>query len=345
MTKALSTFPGASYPLPANPTSANDTEWLAKYIDAAPPISLSSGTVVPLPLLFWEARALVLHGVADAEAVDGLVLADRGLRALHVTPGKAWIDIWVPDYGGVGVGPIKSVFAAIVVRPRPTCPASHAALPHTCWWWYYGNSVVNQEFKRETWGVENQLAVVETAYRGDTKSVRLLENGRMALRLKLGARDHWKWMIMKKDPEDVAYDAIDKRLAEISRAITKGTKRAAGAPEAPFTFVSVANRKTDDGENEVELIGAKILGSRSDTAIPYDEDRDEFSCGVGTTVEKSLKDIGFKPIAWDFYTTYNGVVKIYDGKGRATPPERREADPAQAFLKAISAALKSADQK
>jgi hypothetical protein len=162
MTKALSTYPGFSYPLPANPTSANDTEWLGKYVDAARSVSLPSGTAVSLPLLFWEARALVLHGTADAEAVDGLVLADRELRAFRVAPGKAGIYIWAPDYGGVSVGPIKSVFAALAVRSRPACPAGHEALPHMCWWWYYGNSVVNQEFKREAWGVENQLAVVET---------------------------------------------------------------------------------------------------------------------------------------------------------------------------------------
>src|SRR5262249_29513891 len=160
----------------------------------------------------------------------------------------------------------------------------------------------------------------------------LLENGRVALRLKLGA-DKWNWMIMKKDPErDVAYNTIDERLSQISHAIAnpdaepkprgrRGAKAAAGALEAPFTFISVANRKTEDGENEVELLGAKIQGTGALYTIPYDEHRDEFSCGVGTTVEKSLKDIGFKPIAWDFYTIYNGVVKIYDGKGGATPPE------------------------
>jgi hypothetical protein len=165
----------------------------------------------------------------------------------------------------------------------------------------------------------------------------------VALRLKLGARaDRWNWTIVKKDPEDVPYDAIDRRLSQISHTMANPD---ADPKLAPFTFVSVANRKTDDGENEVELLGTKIKGPGDNSTIPFDEGRDEFFCGAGTTVEKSLKDIGFKPTAWDFYVTYNGVVKIYDGKGRATPPEQREADPAQALLKAINAAIKPADKK
>ena len=56
------------------------------------------------------------------------------------------------------VGPIKAVFASILVEPRATCPTRHRdpKLPHFWWWWYYGNSVVNSEFKRDVWGSPEQ---------------------------------------------------------------------------------------------------------------------------------------------------------------------------------------------
>ena len=348
MSKALSTFPGFSYPASSNP-SANDTTWLGKYVEATAAVSLPSGAVIPLPLLFWETRALVLHGIADAEAVDALVLGERGLRARHVDSenlyapavgtGKASVDIWAPDYAGFCLGALKSVFATIAVQPRPTCPEGHAAVPHVCWWWYYGNSVVNHEFKRDVWGVPNQLGSLEMLYRGNTKSVRLLENGRVALRLKLGPRPHAHWTTVAKDSDSVAEDRIDERLHEISEQIGKPGHTYGHDAQAPFTFVAVANRKTDDGENEVQILGARMTerGSRDDGLVPYDASKhDEFFCGTGTAVDKHLKDIGFTPVAWDFYTTYNGVVKIYDAKGRATPPERPAEEPLKTIAKSLA---------
>ena len=86
------------------------------------------------------------------------------------------------------------------------------------WWWYYGSSVINQEFKQDVWGIPNELASVETLYDGPVKQVRLLENGRQAVRMQLDT------------------------------AAVEPTAR-----DATLLFRTVARRTTDDGENAIEI--------------------------------------------------------------------------------------------
>lgn len=340
MNPSLSTFPGFEFPSAAN-HSSDDTTWLGKHVGAAASVTLNSGAAIPLPLLFWEARALVLWGSADADAVDTRVLQAYGLRAERfddsLTPSssgrRALVQIWAPDYGGVAVGPIKATFGSILVRPRQSCPQEHrdANMAHIWWWWYYGNSVLNQEFKAQTWGVPNHLGMVETTYRGDTKKVRLLENGRVALALTLGSRNVLGWSLVGGDGGRVPTERDrDQALATQSQAIARGSS-------APFRFITVARRRSDDGENEVELLGARMVVEKRNAGggrgsyeplrdglefIPFDRSLgDDLYCGAGTAVEKQLEMVHFKPVQWEFLGTYNGVVKIYDRHGAATLPE------------------------
>jgi hypothetical protein len=224
MSDAVNTAPGF-----ARPFRSEHNVWLDQYQDAMTPIVLpASGVTISVPLLFWEVQALCLDGTADAGAVD-VVLQKHGLQALEVNPanpdepqpqsGRAHVQIWAPDYGGTTVGPIKALYGAIYVAPRRHCRHEHPdAASHLFWWWYYSNSSTNHEFKRDVWGIPNQLAAIETAYLTHTKEVRLLEDGRPALRLRL---------------DTAAAQRID------------GVETLA--------FQTVAQRAHDDGENPVEL--------------------------------------------------------------------------------------------
>ena len=88
---------------------------------------------------------------------------------------------------------------------------------HWAFWWYYGTSPVNQEFVRDVWGIPNELATIETSYLSDTRGLRLLEDGGVALRLKIAPQ---------RTPER--------------------------AP-VPSLFRTVARRAHDKGENWVEV--------------------------------------------------------------------------------------------
>jgi hypothetical protein len=321
MSEALSTYPGFARSVPS-PTSA----WLdPRYGSSVVPIKLGSGAVVPVPMLFWNACALVLHGVADPDAVDGLLLGRYGLRARLVNPdnllepksagGKAWVQIWGPDYQGTTMGPIKAVFASVAVEPRRRCPVEHQGLIHSWWWWYYGNSVVNHEFKRDVWGVPSQLGVLETAYHTDAKGVRLLEDGQVALRLGCDLAGLRRWLIVNGEGAETPGTGE----AGHEQRLRRYCEKLAGSRGKPASFVTVARRCHDDGENEVDLVGAKLIGDRPDGTIPFRGKGNDFYAARDTTVRYKLEAVGFEPVAWDFYTDYSGVVKIYDERGRATP--------------------------
>jgi hypothetical protein len=364
MSEALSTSPGFAEPMPAE-----QSNWLARHRDTASVIKLRSGASVAVPMFYWEARALVLNGVADADAVGGLPsFRDRGLRVAHVDPetlnpspgsGRAVVAIWAPDYGGTTVGPIKAVFASVAVEKRATCPESHQGLGHVWWWWYYGNSPVNQEFKRDVWGIiPNELAQIETTYDRALKGVRLLEHGRVALRLRLDTGDAQRvgsWHVLKIDPPGRAAGgprAEARTEADVlARLAAQGGQpgRAPGGPRAgaapvpasePLSFVTVAHRGGDDGENEVELFGGKTWGVKADMEggkVPYDAARDVFYLGADTALKKRLEAVDFQPVAWDYFTGYNGVVKIYDDKGRAQPKVIPDERTVEAIVRGLSA--------
>jgi hypothetical protein len=367
MSEALSTFPGLASPIPTDAT-----RWLTyKYRDARGRAPLTSRAVVPIPMFFWDARALVLHGTADADSVDGLLPA--GLSAQRNPKGRVAIDIWAPDYGGTTVGPIKAVFASIAVEPRRSCSRRHRALGHAWWWWYYGNSVVNHAFKREVWGVPNvELGVIETSYEGAVKTVRLLENGHVALRLKLAPRDHLAWHIVQADadpsrPDWVASESgVVAKLTELSNMFVTleqrkdAERQSAGSepprfPEhsadegpGPFRFVTVARRAQDDGENDVEMLGAKMkgeqepfwtMGFKRDIKGGQAEGADEFYLREGSTVQKLLTSVGFAEDSWDFYTSYNGVVAMYDEKGSGVRPKTSDEERAETIADRLAQSI------
>lgn len=321
MGEALSTYPGFAGPIPTDSSAWVD----ARHRSSVQAVTLRSGAVVPVPMLFWEAQALVLHGVADAGAVDW-ILRDYRLRSQQVNPanlfepksgsGKTWVQVWAPHYEGTTVGPIKAVLAWVAVEPPRGSDPDRAQLPHVWWWWYYGDSVINDEFKRDVWGVPAQLAVIETAYLSETKTVRLVENGRIALRLRcrLTGRGR-RWAIVNgeaADSEGFAESGFEARLRKYSEKLSRGEGK-------PARSVSVAHRTHDDGTNEVELVGARLLGSRADGMIPFSADTDECYLGRDTAVRAHLEEVGFEKLAWDFYSHYSGVVKIYDAWGSGRP--------------------------
>ena len=357
MSKALSTFPGFS-----SPTSPEQTGWLnAKYRDHLRQVTLKSGASAGVPLLFWESRALKLLGTGDGDAIDS-ILAAQSLRSVRVdasgaveTPGGSYaqVNIWAPDYAGTTVGPIKAVFASIWVEPRATCPTRHRdpKLPHFWWWWYYGNSVVNSEFKRDVWGIPNELGMLEMTYQTPMKAVRLLHEGRMALRLRADlSKTPDEWIMLSEEELDklVKGNPDKKKESEIPGTLNKLSEGATGHEQklgrwrvadrdarhkmgarpretpgtTPFRFVAVSRRSTDEGENDVEMFGAVKF-------LKYDEARDEYHVGKDTAVGKQLESVDFKPQGWEFYPSYNGVVEIFDEKGGSERPKHKDEERAQ----------------
>jgi len=293
--------------------------FVQKYQEYRDRVTLKSGAVVPIPMFYWAAQALVLNGSADADGVDGQLLPSGVHAVRRPDDGRALVTIWAPDYGGTTVGPIKVVFGSIQVAARRTCPPNHQALPHFWWWWYYGNSIVNQQFKREVWGIlNNDLSIVETLYQGETKTARVLEKGQVAIRLKLAPREAVRWQIVSSEMKNEFYDdesEVDAELVRLSEALVRDPRHGA----APFSFVTVSGRTNDDGENEVELLGAKFENYR------FEEGQDECFLRDGTAVQKLLSSVNFTPESWDFYSSYNGVVGLYDQKGGAKPKGPRES--------------------
>jgi len=336
MSDALSTFPGYGSPIPGKNEkgeSEDKYKWfLEMYRDYRGRATLKSGAVVPIPMFFWDARGLLLHGTADADVVDGQLLPS-GLRAQRSTEDKAQVQIWAPDYGSTTVGPIKAVFTSIRVSARRTCPPSHKDLEHWWFWWYYGNSVVNQQFKREVWGIlNNELGVIEHLFDAPTKTVRLLEKGQVALRLKFGRREGQRWQtVSSQAPTPVAdHTQLDKALIALSDTIAQG-KTAPAKPSAspaapvpgPAAFVTVSNRTNDDAENIVTLLGSRLYSTPD--SIPFDKAHDEFYRNTATAPGRQLDMIGFEPKSWDFYSSYNGCVELYDAKGSGVKPAAPES--------------------
>jgi hypothetical protein len=345
MSQALGTYPGFS-----TPPSPDLTGWLtARHGDRMRRITLKSGASVPVPLLFWEARALTLSGSGDPDAADA-ILTGQGLRAARDTDGTAQVTIWAPDYAGTAVGPIRAVFATIQVEPRGDCPRRHRGLAHYWWWWYYGNTPVNHEFKRDVWGIPNELGAIEQTYESDLKGVRLLHEGRVALRLELSLTraGRPRWFVGGAKFDDL--DDLDRAPSRL-KALSDGAKeywaklddwRQAGRkagdrpredPDtAPYRFVSVARRSGDNGENGVELFS--VL-----TQIDHDRRTHVYRPGKETPVGKALELIGFEPRTWRYYASYNGVVEIYDDKGSGEPPKPPDDERAQRLGERVMKAL------
>src|SRR4029077_12671960 len=108
-------------------------------------------------------------------------------------------------------------------------------LPHFWWWWYYGNSVVNSEFKRDVWGIPNELGMLEMTYETPVKAVRLLHEGRMALRLRADlSKEPDEWIMLSEEELDklVTTGKPDKKKeSQIPGTLEKLSKGATGHEE------------------------------------------------------------------------------------------------------------------
>jgi hypothetical protein len=295
----IMTPPPSTYPTFANaPDTARDWSWLTERQRVRKPVTLKSGAVVSVPVLFWETQAVCVHGLADTESVD-LLLRDRGLHARHVDPddptheksgsGVARVRIWAPNYGGTTVGPIRTTYALIQVQPRPECRRHEKGpLPdHWAWWWYYGDSVVNAEFKSDVWGVPNELAAIDLSYLSPTKIVRVLENGATALRIRC--------------------------------AVTSATTPGQPAPgRADSEFKLIAQRPHDDGENWARV----RLGGNVATGDIGAGDETTFYVRRDSTIDRHLRGVGFRAKKWTFFEEYHGIIELWDEKGRGIDEAR-----------------------
>src|SRR5262249_25502395 len=133
----------------------------------------------------------------------------------------------------------------------------------------------------------NHLAVIETAYLGKQKAVRLIEAGRAALTMVWNAG---RFSNLIEAPQDLS-------------------------------FRTVAPARTDDGENDVELgtIALKLKDSEGFN-VPCDAKEDQFTLEPTSGLGRDLSRIKFTPLSWQCLLNYGGVVKIYDQHGRANPP-------------------------
>ena len=290
----LSTYPGFNDPIVpiesgAEVLAGNQAKWnITLKPDWHP-----AGITVPLPLRLWNSRCLTLNGFANAEVLDAELKHRKVQRVDHngkpdPNSSQALVQLYGSDYIGTTLGPFKAVFTLIWVQ---ALKGKSPDVPCFMWWRYYGNSLVNKEFKEKVWGVvPNRLAVVETAYAGQRKAVRLLEDGRTALRM--------VW----------------------------NSARVPDLVEAPqhLVFKTVAPGRSDNddaGENDVEL-GAVFLkrASADDVVCPFDSRDDDFYCDPMSQLYRDLRRIEFTPATWQCMLNYGGVVKIYDEHGRGTPP-------------------------
>ena len=245
----------------------------------------ATGVRVSLPLRVWNARNVMLSGLADARAVD----AALGRRALRVNDNllpdargtRALVQIYGVDYGGTSLGPLKAVFTMVLVEGKLKFPVLYYR-----WWRYFGNSILNKEFKETVWGVRpNHLAGIETDFTGKRQAVTLVENGRTALR-----------MIFN--------------LARFPDVETSGHY---------LPFKSVAGARSDGGENDVELGALALKRGDVDTLdFPFDGREDEFFLDPASTLAKDLNGVDFVAKSWGCLLNYGGVVKIYDAYGGGT---------------------------
>lgn len=242
---------------------------------------------VPLPLRLWNSRCLILNGFADVAALNA-ELVRRKAQPVNdkffpdALSSRGLVQLYGSDYIGTTLGPFKSVFTLTWVKSL-----TGASGAYFMWGPYFGNSLINKEFKEQVWGIRpNHLAVVETAYYGRRKAVRLLENGRTALRM--------------------AWNSA--RFPDLVEA------------QQHLVFKTVAPSRTDNGENDVEL-GAISLkrGDANGFDFPFDGRDDDFDVDQTSELGKYLKRIDFIPATWQCMLNYGGVVKIYDKNGSGKP--------------------------
>jgi len=234
---------------------------------------------VPTPLRLWNARALILNGFADPKAM-AKILAPREIQQVNVEfapveKGRAWVQLYGSDYGGTTLGPFKTVFTLTQVKRLPEGPD----VPYFMWWKYWGTYLVNKAFKEQIWGIHpNHMAVIDTAYAGKCKGVRLIERGKEALRM-------------------VWNSARFQDIVEVPQHLV---------------FRTVAPRANDDGENEVEMDAVSLkLSSSPGVFFPFDEGQgDALTTNVESEIGRDLAEIGFEPVAWQCMLNYGGVVKF-----------------------------------
>ncbi len=275
----LSTYPGLNDPLV--PVDAGGDVLARNPVKGQVMLKADwcAGTVVvPTPLRLWNARALILNGFANPEAM-AKVLAPRQLQRVNKNfapdeHGRAWVQLYGSDYGGTTLGPFKTVFTLTQVKR-----AKGPDVPYFMWWKYWGTSLVNKAFKEQIWGIRpNHMAVIDTAYAGKRKGVRLMERGKEALRM--------VW----------------------------NSARFLDVVEAPqhSVFRTVAPRPNDDGENEVEMDAVVLKPSDSNVAFfPFDKGKgDELTTDLKSEIGRDLDEIEFEPVAWQCMLNYGGVVKF-----------------------------------
>jgi len=284
----LSTFPGQNDPIV--PVEAGADVLLNNKVSSSitlHPTWCPKGLTVPLPLRLWNARCLILNGLATADVLDEqFKTKNRKVQRVdhNLNPddngSQAWVQLYGSDYTATTLGPFKSVFTLTWVKGE---------LPgvfYFMWSRYFGTSLINKEFKEKVWGiVPNRLAVIETAYAGKRKAVRLLEDGRTALRMM------WN-------------SARFPDLVEVPQHLA---------------FKTVAPARHDGGENDVEL-GAIALrrGDSDDARFPFDSREDDFYFDPTSELGQDLKAMDFTPASWQCMLNYGGVVKIYDERGGGT---------------------------
>jgi hypothetical protein len=291
VTENLGTHPGFNDPIVpveagADVLMRNPAKWSATLKPNWSPGAIT----VPLPLRLWSSRCLILNGFANADVLDVELKPRKVVRFNEKFEandgGKAWVQLYGSDYTATTLGPFKAVFTLAAVHPLED--STSPSIPRFMWWRYYGTSLVNKEFKEKVWGiVPNRLAMVETAYSGKRKGVRLLEDGRAALTM-------------------VWNSARFPHIVEVPQHLA---------------FKTVAPRHVDDGENDIEMDALAL--QRGDSNIPgfaFDPQDDEFNLDWQSDLGQSLKRIEFTPVTWQCLLNYGGVVKIYDEHGRATPP-------------------------
>jgi uncharacterized protein with NAD-binding domain and iron-sulfur cluster len=331
MSAVLSTYPTFSSPT----DTGRDWAWLTDPLRMTKPVTLKSGAIASVPFYFWETQSVCLQGVADAESVD-LLLRDQGLRATHVDPaaplvekpgsGVARVRIWATSYGGTTVGPIRTVYSLVHVRPRRECRKNEKdeKPDHWWWWWYFGDSAVNQEFKRDVWGVANELAPVEMSFLTGTKIVRVLENGGTALRITCPVTPTPPAAVAApayRGPQ-ATFTGVPASVPTTQVGGVLPVPAGAAAPVPDLRFRLVARRSHDDGENWVNV---KLGGPVQRGDIPKDDDRILY-VRKDSTIDRHLRGAGFRARTWSFYEEYHGVIEMWDEKGSGKEGVRDKED-------------------
>ena len=275
----LSTYPGLNDPLLPVDAGGDVLERNPVTRHVQLKASWTGATItVPLPLRLWNSRALILNGFAKPD-VMAKVLEPRQIQRVNEKfepdeHGRAWVQLYGSDYGGTTLGPFKTVFTLTQVK-REEGPD----VPYFMWWKYWGTSLVNKAFKEQIWGIHpNHLAVIDTAYAGKRKGVRLVEQGQEALRMVWNS---------SRFPDIVE---VPQHLA----------------------FRTVAPRLQGNGENEVEMDAISLKLSDSNVVFfPFDAKAgDALTTNASSEIGRDLSEIGFEPVAWQCMLNYGGVVRF-----------------------------------